>query len=194
MAPVAAHAVDHVIALAPAAQEYRDHLGRMLQVAVHDDDRVAFGGVEAGGDRDLLAVDEHMAERRQPFEPKYPVARLCIEQAADIPGIAGVQRLRIFAVEQSGLFECSRDRTGHRCGDELRCRRNIVRRRIGIRLGQDEVPSFRKQNFLCRDACQPPPHAQLSGVTTARKSKPSWNPMHRQPDQARSATARISCG
>jgi hypothetical protein len=39
----------------PFGDELRDDLGRVLQIRVHDDDRVAPGMVESGGDGDLLA-------------------------------------------------------------------------------------------------------------------------------------------
>ena len=48
-------AVDHHVAFAPALDEFLDHLGRMLEVGIHDDDGAPPRMVEARGDRDLLA-------------------------------------------------------------------------------------------------------------------------------------------
>ena len=51
----AALRIDHVVAGAPGSDETRDHLGRVLQVGVDHDHRVALGMVEPGGGGDLLA-------------------------------------------------------------------------------------------------------------------------------------------
>ena len=50
-----AHRVDDVVALAPARGELEHDLGRILQVGVEHDHRVARGDVDAGGERDLVA-------------------------------------------------------------------------------------------------------------------------------------------
>ena len=47
--------VDDVVALAPARGELEHDLGRVLQVGVEHDHRVARGQVDAGGQRDLVA-------------------------------------------------------------------------------------------------------------------------------------------
>ncbi len=52
---LAAHAVDHVDAAAPAREHLQHHLGRILQVGVDQDDRLAFGVGDAGGDGHLVA-------------------------------------------------------------------------------------------------------------------------------------------
>ena len=50
-----AHAVDDVVALAPALDERAEQVGRVLQVDVHRDQDVAPGMVDAGGQGGLLA-------------------------------------------------------------------------------------------------------------------------------------------
>jgi len=55
LGPVGHDAVDDVVALAPPLGELRQQLGRMLEVAVHDDDRVAAREIDSGGDRELVA-------------------------------------------------------------------------------------------------------------------------------------------
>ena len=50
-----AHGVGDVVALAPLLDHPQHHFGRVLQVGVHDDHRIAVGKVHAGGDRDLMA-------------------------------------------------------------------------------------------------------------------------------------------
>ena len=57
--------VDDVVPLAPSLGELEHDLGRILQVGVEDDHRVADGEVDAGGERDLVAEVP-----RQPDEPK----------------------------------------------------------------------------------------------------------------------------
>ena len=52
---VATLAIDNVVARVPAGNEIGDHLGRVLQITVHDDHTVAAGMLETGGYRDLLA-------------------------------------------------------------------------------------------------------------------------------------------
>lgn len=51
----AAPGVDHVVALAPVFHQFRDQLGRVLQIGVDHDDRIAPTVIEAGGQSDLLA-------------------------------------------------------------------------------------------------------------------------------------------
>ena len=46
--------VDDLVARAPARDELRDHLGRVLEVAVHREDRLAAGEIETGGERELM--------------------------------------------------------------------------------------------------------------------------------------------
>ena len=53
--PLLAHGVDDVDALAPALEHLRDHLRRVLQVAVEHHDHVAAGVLEPGGQRRLVA-------------------------------------------------------------------------------------------------------------------------------------------
>ena len=60
-------AVDHDVALAPARDEALDHLGRVLEVGVHDHDGAPARVVEAGRDRHLLAeiaAERHRADPR----------------------------------------------------------------------------------------------------------------------------------
>ena len=54
-AALAALGVDHVEPAAPAGDQVGDHLGRVLQVGVDHDHRVAARVVEPGGDGDFLA-------------------------------------------------------------------------------------------------------------------------------------------
>ena len=49
-----ADAVDHVESLAPTGRHLQHDLRGVLEIGVHDDDRVAGGDVHAGGDRDLV--------------------------------------------------------------------------------------------------------------------------------------------
>ena len=56
--------VDDVEAVAPLRHESRDHLGRILQVGVHEHDRVSSCGVEPGGQRRL--VPEVARQAQQP--------------------------------------------------------------------------------------------------------------------------------
>ena len=75
-------AVHDLVALLPALEHAGDHLGRVLQVRVDDDDRIAPGHVHAGGDGDLVAevarkVDElqarvRLAERAQDGQGAVP--------------------------------------------------------------------------------------------------------------------------
>ena len=72
-----AHAVDDVVALAPARHEGFDQLRRILQVDVHRHDDVAPGMVDAGGQRGFLAEIA-----RQVDHPQAAVAGAAVEQAA----------------------------------------------------------------------------------------------------------------
>src|SRR2546430_12965684 len=54
-APVLADRVDDLVAFAPAGDQVGRELRRILEIAVHDDDRVARRAVEAGRDRHLVA-------------------------------------------------------------------------------------------------------------------------------------------
>src|SRR3712207_8798683 len=63
---VGALAVDHHVALAPARHEGLDHLGRVLQVGIHDHDRAAAGRSE-----------EHTFELQS---RQYLVCRLLLEK------------------------------------------------------------------------------------------------------------------
>ena len=65
-----AHRVDDVVALAPARGELEDDLGRILEVGVEHDHRVARREVDAGGERDLVAE-----VAREPDEPEARVRR-----------------------------------------------------------------------------------------------------------------------
>ncbi len=47
--------VDDLVALLPLGDHVEHDLGRILEIGVHDDDRLARGAVHAGGDRDLVA-------------------------------------------------------------------------------------------------------------------------------------------
>ena len=62
LAPLADR-VDDVEALVPALDEIRDHLRRILQVAVDEHDRVAARRVEPGGERDLVAEVPRQAKQ-----------------------------------------------------------------------------------------------------------------------------------
>jgi hypothetical protein len=46
--------MDDVVTLLPFVDQTLDDFGRILQVGVHHDDRVALCGIHAGGDRDLM--------------------------------------------------------------------------------------------------------------------------------------------
>ncbi len=74
---VGALAVDHQVALAPLLHEGRDHLGRVLEIRIHDDDRVAPHMVEAGRDGDLLA---EIAAERHRADPRVREALLANER------------------------------------------------------------------------------------------------------------------
>src|SRR5262249_18057149 len=50
-----ADGVDDVVAGPPGGDELVEHLGRILQIAVHDDDGLAAGVIESGTDRRLMA-------------------------------------------------------------------------------------------------------------------------------------------
>jgi hypothetical protein len=62
------HAEHHLEALAPAHDHLLDHLGRILKIGVHDDDRFSLGAVDPRGDRHLVA--------KVPRERQHLVARL----------------------------------------------------------------------------------------------------------------------
>ena len=49
------HPVDDLVAVAPSRRELREHLRRMLEVAVHHDHRVAACEIDSGADRQLVA-------------------------------------------------------------------------------------------------------------------------------------------
>ena len=73
--PRRAHAVDDVVALAPALDERPEQLGRILQVDVHRDQDVAARVVDAGGERRLLAE-----VAREVDDPQPAVTRAAVEQ------------------------------------------------------------------------------------------------------------------
>ena len=58
------------MALPPAPEKLRDDLGRVLQVGVHDHDRVAVRVVHARGDRQLVA---EVAREREQLDPRVPL-------------------------------------------------------------------------------------------------------------------------
>jgi len=89
--------VDDIVAGAEALDERADQLGRVLQVAVHQHDRVAARRVDAGGRRDLVA---EVARERD--DPQVRVAFEPVEQepargiaAAVVDGDHFVRRRRI---------------------------------------------------------------------------------------------------
>ena len=59
--------IDDVPALAPARDEIREDLGRILEIRVHDDDAGTGGEVQAAGDRDLMA---EVARQRDAFQAR----------------------------------------------------------------------------------------------------------------------------
>ena len=61
-----AHGVDDVVALTPARGELEHDLGRILQVGVEHDHRVARGQVDAGGQRDLVAEVPRQLDQLEP--------------------------------------------------------------------------------------------------------------------------------
>lgn len=57
---------DDVVALSVEGDHLREQFGRILEVGIHDDDRVARGEVEARGDRRLVAEVPAEAEHLHP--------------------------------------------------------------------------------------------------------------------------------
>ena len=79
---VAANRVDDVEAFAPLRNEARNHLGRVLEIRVHEHDRVAARRVEPGGESRLVAEVAREAE-----QPQLRVA--CGELEQPRPGAVG---------------------------------------------------------------------------------------------------------
>ena len=65
--PRAANRVDHLVALPPERDHLEHHLRRVLEVAVHDHDRVAGGEVEPRRDRQLVAEVAGQEEQLHPL-------------------------------------------------------------------------------------------------------------------------------
>ena len=74
--------VDDVEALVPAARRARDHLGRVLEVGVHEHDGVAARRVEAGRERGLMAEVP-----REPEQAQALVARREARAASHEPSV-----------------------------------------------------------------------------------------------------------
>lgn len=62
--------------------------------------------------QDLLAVEKDMTQRRQSLEAKDRITGLDVKKPAEIPCVAGVERLRIVPVELPRLFQSCGDGTG----------------------------------------------------------------------------------
>jgi hypothetical protein len=69
-----ARGVHHVVALAPLLDDAFDQFGRILQIAVHQDHRIAARGVEPGGRGDLMSEVAREIDDRDP--------RICRAQRA----------------------------------------------------------------------------------------------------------------
>ncbi len=112
----AARRVDDVVAVAKLGEEVVDQLGRVLQVAVHQHDRVAARRVEPGGRRDLVA---EVARERDDAQVRVGVGRA--EQLLE-------RRVAAAVVDQDHLVRGGRDgqparsRCGCGGGARRRCR------------------------------------------------------------------------
>ena len=89
VAPRAALGVGHVGPRLPGLDQLQAHLGRVLEVGVHDHHRVAPGrGVEAGGHRDLVAEVAGQRDHRDPLvglaELEQQVERLVAAAVVDV--------------------------------------------------------------------------------------------------------------
>ena len=126
--PPAAHAVNDLPSLTPKRGHFEHHLGRVLQVRVHDHDGVARGVVETCRDGDLVTEVSRQEERlharihRSQFEQHLP--------ASVGAGVINKHELAV-TIELLGdalqpLVELRQDRFLVKDGDNERIRRHRV--------------------------------------------------------------------
>ncbi len=75
-------AVDHVVSLVEDGEQFRDFLGRMLEVVVHGDDDGVLGGADSAQQRVVLAVVAHQVDGVNPRV-------LRSEMSHDVPTVVG---------------------------------------------------------------------------------------------------------